>query len=101
MIFNKVYIMIDDNQYFKKVVDAYDYQTNALNDYIDNHEEGLETYNPLPDISFQIEKFKDINFQGDYSDFYNFIKEDGTVNIISKNKEKLKAFCGLRNRLIN
>jgi len=98
---SKVYIMIDANNIHTtyKVVSAYDYQENALNDYINNNIDGQKKYNPNCDIIFYINKFDYSDFKGDYSDFYSFIRENGTKSIISRNKDKLSNFCGYINRL--
>ena len=98
---SKVFIMVDSNNIYTpyNLVPAHDYQENALNDYIDNHIDGKKKYFPNCDIIFYIDKFDNTSLEGDYSDFYNFIREDGTITTISRNKDKLTNFCGYINRL--
>ncbi len=97
----KVFIMINNNDIYipNKVVSAYDYQENALNNYIDNKLDGQKKYIFNCDIIFYIDKFDSSNLKGEYSDFYTFIREDGSKSILSKNKDKLSNFCGYINRL--
>jgi hypothetical protein len=97
---SKVFIMIDDNIY-KKVVPAYDYQENSLNNFINNNFNIKTQYIINPNINYYIDKFDFSSFNGDYSDFYLLIREDGSSSIISKNEEKLKSFCAYRNRLVS
>ena len=96
-----VFIIINNNNIYTPftVSPAYDYQEDALNDYIENHLHEPKKYNPQESIIFYIDKFDSSNLQGDYSDFYSFIRDDGSKSTISKNKEKLSNFCGYVNRL--
>jgi hypothetical protein len=98
---NNVFIMINtDNIYIpNKVVNSYSYQKEALNDYIDNHITEEKQYNPSPDIKFKITKFKANILSGEYDDFFTLIRDNDTSSIISKNKDKLKKFCGYINRI--
>jgi hypothetical protein len=97
---SKVFIMIYDNIY-KKVVPAYDYQENSLNNFINNNFNIKTLYIINPNIKFYIDKFDFSSFNSDYLDFYLLIREDGSSSIISKNDEKLKSFCAYRNRLVS
>jgi len=98
---SKVFIMVDYTIYKKKVVPAYDYQENSLNNFIDNNFNVKTQYIINPNINFYIDKFDFSSFNGDYSDFYLLIREDGSSSIISQNEEKLKSFCAYRNRLVS
>ena len=95
----KVYIMIDNDNYSKKVIPAYDYQEDALNDYIDNHKVGKNEYIINNSTKFYIDNFNSVGLFGDYYDFYSFISEYNSELIISRNLDKLNGFCGFRNRL--
>ena len=97
---SKVFIMID-NSIYKKVVPAFEYQENSLNNFINNNFNVKTQYIINPNINFYIDKFDYSSFNGDYSDFYLLIREDGSSSIISKNEEKLKSFCAYRNRLVS
>ena len=90
-----------DYTIYKKVVPAYDYQENSLNNFINNNFNIKTQYIINPNINFYIDKFDYSSFNGDYSDFYLLIREDGSSSIISKNEEKLKSFCAYRNRLVS
>jgi hypothetical protein len=97
----RAFIMIDDNNMTKKIVPAYDYQELALNDYIDNQKTGRHQYIINTSMSFYIDNFNSTGLNNDYSDFYSFIREDDTISIISRNEDKLRGFCGFRNRLLS
>lgn len=79
------------------VVKAHSYQKEALDLAITNN--GYFKYNKDGYI-FVIKPFNSSLLNNDYSDFYSLIREDNTETIISKNKEKLLEFCGMRNRLM-
>jgi len=79
------------------VVKALSYQKEALDLAITNN--GYFKYNKDGYI-FVIKPFNSSLLNDDYSDFYSLIREDNTETIISKNKEKLLEFCGMRNRLM-
>ena len=96
----KVFIMLDV-YIFKNVVSAYDYQEKSLNNFIENKYDKKTHYFINSTINFYIDKFDYTLFNGDYSDFYVIIREDGSSSIISKNEEKLKSFCAYRNRLLS
>ena len=97
---SKVFIMID-NSIYKKVVPAFEYQENSLNNFINNNFNVKTQYIINPNINYYIDKFDYSSFNGDYSDFYLLIREDGSSSIISQNEEKLKLFCAYRNRLVS
>ena len=102
---NKVYIMIDAPD-GKKVVDAREYQTDALNDYINNKivdDLAEETeYNIDDNICFSIKHFNSISYglSGEYLDVYCYVKETGSMFLIFRNFKKLSALCGFLNRVI-
>ena len=97
---NKTFIMVTEN-YLKKVYPAHDYQEEALTDYIDNHRTKSQLYIIEPTIIFSIDIFDSSPLQGDYSDFYSFIRNDGSIYVISRNENKLKNYCAFINRLIS
>jgi hypothetical protein len=104
---SKVYIMIDcDNG--RKVVEAFDYQSECFYDFLSLLEIDKER-NEMNyivgkdnDISFTIKKFDYLasGLSGEYNDVYSFIKEDGTRFLMSCNFKKLSALCGFLNRVI-
>ena len=102
---DKVYIMIDAPD-GRQVVEARDYQTNALNDYIENKiVDDLAdelAYEIDDDICFTIKQFNSTAYglTGEYLDVYCYIKEDNTMFLISRNFKKLSALCGFLNRVI-
>jgi len=98
------YIMIDAPD-GRQVVDARDYQTNALNDYIDNKiadDLADELVYEIDDICFTIKQFnsKKYGLAGEYLDVYCYVKENGSMFLISRNFKKLSALCGFLNRVI-
>ena len=102
---DKVYIMIDTSV-GKKVLDASDYQTNALNDYIDNKiidDLADELAYEIDNNCFTIKKFNSISYglSGQYLDVYCYVKEDNTMCLISRNFKKLITLCGFLNRVID
>jgi len=99
-----VFIMVKSKNILSpfKTVSAYDYQQEALDDYIDNNIQVPKKYNPNNStLIFYINKFDSSNFNGDYSDFYIFVKEDESVYILSRNESKLRTFCSYINRLLS
>ena len=91
----------------RQVVEARDYQTSALNDYIDNKivddlAEDL-AYEIDDNICFTIKKFDSIKYglAGEYLDVYCYVKENGAMFLISRNFKKLSALCGFLNRVID
>lgn len=97
-----VYIMINATS-CRKVVEAYDYQQIALNNYIDHGLVDLVEYGTDTEVCFSIGPFdyKKAGLSGEYDDVYNFIKEDATIFLISRNLEKLNGLCGFINRIID
>jgi len=91
----------------RQVVDARDYQTNALNDYIDNKivDDLAEdvAYEIDDDICFTIKQFnsKKYGLAGEYLDVYCYVKENNSMFLISRNFKKLSALCGFLNRVID
>jgi hypothetical protein len=104
---DKVYIMIDAQDGSKQVVEAREYQQLALNDYIDNKivddlADELK-YEIDDNICFTIKKFDSIKYglAGEYLDVYCYVKENGSIFLISRNFKKLSALCGFLNRVID
>ena len=100
---NKVYIMIDTQDGSKQVVDAMEYQQLALNDYIDNKIVDDLAYEIDDNICFTIKKFNSISYglAGEYLDVYCYVKENGSMFLISRNFKKLSALCEFLNRVID
>ena len=99
---DKVYIMIDAPDGSRQVVEARDYQTNALNDYIKSENVEEKKY-IVDDIYFSIKQFNSISYglTGEYLDVYCYIKEnESSMFLISRNVKKLSALCGFLNRVI-
>ena len=104
---DKVYIMINDTNNGRKVVEARDYQQNALNDYINNKivdDLAEETkYEIDNNIYFTIKKFNSVSYglTDNYLDVYCYVKENESMFLISRNFKKLSALCGFLNRVID
>jgi len=96
---NLVYIMIDNENLYRKVVAAQTYLQNALNDYIDTSENEEKIYTENTNI-FSISLFnsKKFGLSGDYLDIYSF-KENNQLHLISRNFKKLSNLCGFINRV--
>lgn len=98
--------MIDAQDGSRQVVEAREYQQLALNDYIDNKiADDLAdelAYEIDDNICFTIKKFDSISYglAGEYLDVYSFVKENGSIFLISRNFKKLSALCGFLNRVI-
>jgi len=88
------YIMILDEQTgYKNVCEANKLQSDALNDYLINRFTEERKYS-----NFSIEPFNTTGLKGEYLDIYQFIKDDGTICLISLNFKKLSGLCGYINR---
>ena len=98
---NLVYIMIEDENLYRKVVTSRIYQQNALNDYINTAQNQEKIYTENTDIFFSINLFnqKKFGLSGEYSDIYCFIKENKQMYLISRNFSKLSSLCGFINRV--
>jgi len=98
---SSVFIMIDTPT-FRNVVDCCDYQQLALNNYIDCGFTDAVEYGTDTEVCFSISRFDYVSkgLSGEYNDVYNYIREDGTVDMISRNHKKLTALCGFLNRVI-
>lgn len=97
-----VYIMIiEDDNLYRKVVNARIYQQNALNDYINTAQNQEKFYTENTDIFFSINLFNPTKFglSGEYSDIYCFIKKNKQMYLISRNFNKLSSLCGFINRV--
>ena len=97
-----VYIMIDTDTR-RQVVVAKDYQQIALNNYIElGLTEPIE-FGTDTEICFHIGIFNSVKkgLSGEYSDVYEYIKDNNTIFLISKNYEKLSSLCGFLNRVID
>ena len=95
--------MIDTQDGSKQVVDAMEYQQLALNDYIDNKIVDDLAYEIDDNICFTIKKFNSISYglAGEYLDVYCYVKENGSMFLISRNFKKLSALCEFLNRVID
>jgi hypothetical protein len=94
----EVYIQIENNGIWE-LYPARSYQKESLNNYIDNNFNERKEYKPCYDIKFWIKNFDENNNEKKNSDFYYLEREDGTMSIISRNKEKLQNYIGWRNRI--
>ena len=96
----EVYIQIEKNNGIWELYPARPYQEESLNNYIDNGYNERKEYKPCYDIKFWIKKFdENTNNENTNSDFYYLEREDGSMSIISRNKEKLNNYIGWRNRI--
>jgi hypothetical protein len=86
---DEVWIMISTGTNWQ-VVKARDYQRKALNDYIDNNATGKKEYKPFEGVTFYIQKTD----SSSSFNLYDFIREDGSVSIISRDKDSLDKLLG-------
>ena len=85
-------IILDELTGYKNVCEANKLQSDALNDYLTQTEERKYS-------NFSIAPFNYTGgLKGDYLDIYQFIKDDGTICLISLNFKKLSGLCGYINR---
>jgi hypothetical protein len=100
---NSVYIMIEDNtNTYKTVVVAKDYHQIALNNYIDMNYNTPVEYGTDTEVCFKIGIFDYLKkgLSSEYDDVYEYIKDNNTIFLISKNHYKLSGLCGFLNRVI-
>ena len=95
-----VWIMISTGTDWE-VVEARDYQQKALNNYIDSGATEKKEYKPSEGVTFYIQKTDGSNLVN----LYDFIREDGSVSRISRNKASLDNLLvetrGRRNRIMD
>ncbi len=98
---NPVYIMINTETY-RQVVLARDYQQIALNNFIELRSTEPVEFGTDTENCFYIGIFDSIKkgLSGDYNDVYDYIKNDDTTFLISRNYSKLSKLCGFLNRVI-
>jgi len=101
--------MIVNRDTYKKVILFKEFVTeekvlDLINEYIDNKIADKRVYeNTDTIIKFSVNKYdyRNTGLQGNYDDFYEYSDETNKTYIISRNGEKLSAFCGYINRLTN
>ena len=89
---NKVYIMADEVDGSRKVVES-----SELNEYFKSENIEEKIYS-----DFSITHFDSVAYglTGEYLDVYCYIKNDEKMYLISRNFKKLSALCGFLNRVI-
>ena len=94
-----VFIMIDTAN-CRKVVDAYDYQQIALNNYIDNGFSDSVEYGTNDEACFILSRFDSTvcGLSGEYTDLYQYTQNNIRF-LISRNRSKLSGLCGFLNRV--
>jgi hypothetical protein len=97
----QMYMMLIEE--YNRVVEANDFITDKLNDYILNKKSGLVYYTveidgEIKNVSLNNYDSVSAGLSGKYEDFYEY-RSGNTSIIVSPNKEKLKGFCGWINRL--